>query len=1372
MLSLSKKLSIKFRLNTIFILFVSLNFSFSQSRIEKFNKLEVDGLPFNQNVNVLFEDSVGYLWIGTKNGLFRYDGNDLLQFKHDVFDSNSIPNNSINSIIEDKNKNLWLGSESFLIFFNRKENKFKGFYKNVTSVVLQKDKDGNIWSNARNTGLILIEPIENSEKINLDSHFNYLNPNIAKFNRRINAFFQDNFNRNWLGTSKGIYVLDAKKNYIKTNFDKPVVSIKAFNNNNQFLVLTNKHVYVLGYNKSDYKLEILEEYLGILNLEQNTTFNTFAIDQNNYDIWIGSTHGLIKGTRNNNSYIFSFSKNQDFLLNDRINSLTFDQYNNLWIGTLNGIYKHLGRTSIFDYIDVNSDKNIINSETNSIITYNDNTLLIGMDHGLFKYNIHNNSASRIKLPINNISRLDLNYDKSKLLIATDTILYESENFDPNKTTLEITQVDSYNHDITDIADINKNETWVGIWGNGIKILNNDTEISNFKNSVVKILDKSHTSALKLSSKNILWIGTRGQGLFKIDFNNETYEQYLPKKNGGLTSNAILSIYEDHSQNIWIGTRGGGLNKYIETTNSFINFEKLNKDIGNTVIASIQEDNTGNLWMSTEQKLIRFDLSSEKFNFFGTEDGIDVSKFMFNSSTSTNNNVELFFGSNNGFYKVNTALFTQQKIIPSTVITNFNTLGPSKNNSANNKENTINSINVNSDTAIRLPYNQNNIVVNFSSLDLTSPKKNQYAYKLEGLNDFWIYTNASNRNANYNDLPPGTYTFKVKSSNSDGIWNETPTTFTFQINPPAWRSKWAYFAYCLLFSILAYISYLLIKRWYKLKKNLVKETISREKDNEHNRMKMIFFTDISHELRTPLTLILGTIEKIVKDRKFNLSPLTAQRIYNNSLRMNRLINQIMDIRKFDVGEFKIKVSKNNIIYDIKKIKNAFNDFAKMYQIKYEFVSSKKTLDAWYDVEIIEKILFNLLSNAFKYTPQNGHISISIDSVSSSSINIPRVTLKNGTYITCAVRDSGVGIAKKDLEFIFDRYYQSTKLPTNQVPGTGIGMELVQKLIERHHGAITVKSEENVYTEFTFFIPIEKSHYKKKEIRHKEDTFTKSIIENSEFAFIEEISAINTINTVKKSKPSILLVEDNVEVRSMLKEELEDSFYILEASNGKEGYNTIIKEKPQLIISDILMPIEDGISMLKKIKSDSDLSNIPILMLTAKGAEETKIECLSLGADDYIEKPFSLEFVKWKIKNTLSTRKELKEKYSKVITAEPSNINVDSNDEKFIKKIVKIIEDSMDDNLLSVEYLASEVGMSRANLYRKVQAILNDTPVNFIKTIRLKRAAQLLKKNNMYISEIAYMTGFNNQRYFGKCFNKQYGMSPTEYIKKHAQEDTPT
>jgi signal transduction histidine kinase/ligand-binding sensor domain-containing protein/AraC-like DNA-binding protein len=1346
---------------------------FSQANETNFHKLEIQGAPFNKKINVLFEDSIGFLWIGTNTGLYRYDGNNLVTYQYDVFDPYSIPNNSINSIVEDDNQNLWIGSESFLIHYNRTENKFKGFYKNITSTVLRKSSNGDIWANLKFTGLVKITPDKDFDKVNFDTHFNYENnSNLVRFERQINSFVDDNFERQWLGTPKGIFILNDANKYIQTNFKFGVNSIKLYGNN-RIIAITNSSLYILGYNKTDYNLEILEHYEDFINsfpLTGSTT--SIALSPNNENLWIGTTIGLFKAVRKNNSYEFiCFTKetsNGD-LINNQITSIIFDNFENLWIGSLKGINKSLGRTSIFNFNKVKTQNKLNNTTTNGILFYSENTVLIGMSDGLYRYNPRSNIYTKIQTGINNISHISQNHEKDKLLITSDNTLYESDIYKPNKNKLVLTEIITFERQITDLAVINKNEIWVSTWDGGINIINTKNKLSKFKKDLVSQLENNHTFVLLLSNDFNLWIGTRGEGLFKVDINNETIEEYLPSKESGLSSNAILSLYEDSQKNIWIGTRGGGLNQYIKNLNTFKNFSKSN-ELTSSTISAIEGDNQGNLWMSTHDGLVRFNVEQEKFIRFAHEDGIEESQFIFNSSSSNKTRNRLYFGCSDGFYTVNANQFSPKEVTPSTVITSFQTLGATKNNNAGSGSNNTNQININSEKSIVLPYNENNIAVNFSSLDFTTPSKNEYAYKLEGLNDYWVYTNASNRNANYNDLSPGDYTFKVKSSNSDGIWNEVPTELSFTIKPPFWASIWAILGYCTITIILLYTSIILVRRWYLLKNNLIKETIIHEKDNEHNRMKMIFFTDISHELRTPLTLILGTIEKIVKEKNFTLTQKTSQRIYNNSLRIKRLINQIMDIRKFDVGEFKLSISKNDIVKDIRTIKNAFNDFAKVYKIKYEFVSKEKEIIGWYDVDILEKILFNLLSNAFKYTEKNGEIKVSLE-LTHIDQTVDFLNLEKGDYIKCSVRDNGLGIPKKDLEFIFNRYYQTTKSYSNQIPGTGIGMELVQKLIERHYGKITVESEENIFTEFTFYLPLEKTKYNENERTETGTPLKRNYIKNSEYQIIEEVSSDRDakINSKEKSKPRVLIVEDNTELRAMVKEELIDDFHVLEASNGNEGYECVTNDNPQLIISDILMPVEDGISMLRRIKENTEVNNIPIFMLTAKNSNETKIECLSLGADDYIEKPFSLEFVKWKIINAFSTRKQLKEKYSKVITAAPSEVDMGSNDEKFIKKLINIVENSMNDNLLSVEYLASEVGMSRANLYRKLQVILNDTPVNFIKKIKLKRAEQLLKNNDMYISEIAYLTGFNDQKYFGKCFQKEYGMSPTEYIIKYASKD---
>ncbi|ANW95448.1 hypothetical protein AXE80_03765 [Wenyingzhuangia fucanilytica] len=1320
----------------------------------------------------MFEDSFGFIWIGTKTGLYRYDGNELISFKNNVFNEYSIPNNNINSIVEDENQNLWIGSESFLIFYNRKQNKFKGFNKNATSIVYQKSSKGTIWTyNAKNNNLKSIIPVNQNNSLGLPKKINY--HTTYKLNNPINCFTEDSYNRQWMGSANGIHTIDSQNNYVKTNFNIEVIKLKNIAQN-KLLAITDKGFYVLGYNKSNYTLEVLEPYPNILeHLKKTDRLTELSINNNsNNQLWIGSTNGLLKATRKDNKYFFDYYPQEDFQTK-HINSTIFDSYGNLWIGSNKGVRKLISRNSLFNSHNISEHIKHKTQNALNIQFFDEKNILVGTNDGIYKYN--NNAFSEVKInlspQINNINTIVADYNKKELFIGSYNQLFQTINYNDQQNEIKLEKIKTFKKSITAIIPISKNETWIGLWDGGIDIINDKTPLSDFKKSVIKQLKNNHTSVFTLTSDNQLWIGTRGEGLYKIDLNNESFQKFLPSKNG-LSSNAILCIYEDSNHNTWVGTRGGGLNLYLKEENNFKSYNKENsRGISPNTIISIEEDLKGHIWMSTLDGITLFDVLNNKFVPFGTEDGIKENHFIYGASSSNPKKDKLYFVNRDGFYTVYPNKFSQKNKIPTTVITNFSVLNNSKNNTENTYYNHSDKININSEEPIVLPYNNNNIVFNFSSLDLTTPNKNEYAYKLDGLNNYWVYTSASNRNANYNDLPPGSYTFKVKSSNSDGVWNTTPTVIHFKITPPFWRSVTAHMIYGLICIILILISYFLINRWYRLKKNLVTETISREKDNEHNRMKMIFFTDISHELRTPLSLILGTIEKVVKEKNFSLSPLTAQRIYNNTLRMHRLINQIMDIRKFDVGKFNLSISKNDIVKDVSIIKDSFNDFARIYEIKYDFIAKEEKIKGWYDVDILEKTLFNLLSNAFKYTKEKGAISVTLELATADDPKTLSLDLDNNTYIKCVVRDNGMGIPKKDLAFIFDRYYQATKSYSNQIPGTGVGMELVHKLIERHQGIIMVESEENIFTEFTFYLPINKDKYPKKERIKTSMPLKRNFIQNSEYQVIEEVSSEfeSKKSTKKPTKPTILLVEDNEDLRRMVKDELISDFNVLEAPNGKEGYDIIIREKPLLIISDILMPVEDGISMLQRIKTNKEISNIPIFMLTAKNSEDTKIKCLSLGADDYIEKPFSLEFVKWKVKNALGTRKELKEKYSKVITAEPSKIKIDSNDEKFIKKLIKIIEDSMTDNLLSVEYLASEVGMSRANLYRKLQAIADDTPVNFIKKIKLKRAAQLLKQNNMYISEVAYMTGFNNQKYFGKCFQKEYGMSPTEYIKQHSSQN---
>ncbi|SHJ06717.1 hybrid sensor histidine kinase/response regulator transcription factor [Pseudozobellia thermophila] len=1333
-----------------------------------FHSLHIADSRFNKKTNVIYEDHLGYLWLGTDSGLYRYDGHSLVENQYDVFDDTSIPNNSINSVVEDDHGNLWIGSESYLIRYDRAANSFKGFYKNNRTTVLGKSKDGTVWANLRNTGIVRILPHNELAKVEFKTELNYRQKGaIWDPEKKVNDFCEDLFGRSWFATPKGILALDPQHMLVDTGFAMNTFFLRHAENNT-LLAATDKGLYLLEYSKSAPILKIIDKIDGFGASDQGpTTFTSLSIDRNSNTVWASTQSGLYKGEKTNSSYAFTHvgdsRKHDNTPYENQINASIVDRYNNLWVATNKGVKKHSDRNSIFEYTVIDDKFN--NHFTQNLLLTPENDLLATIDRkGLYRYNTETKSAQQLLPSDEGYSLVKTDFTQRQLLYATGKHLLISKNYRQGAAQVQFDTLGTFNYTIRDIVTPNSHEIWLGLWGGGIKVVSPEGTMDYFRRKVVSVLSGKNVSVMHLDQKQNLWIGTRGDGLFKVNLIKEDIKVFSPTSDNGLSSNAILCLVEDGKSNIWIGTRGGGLNFYHAEHETIKSYSK-NKGLLSTTIASIAKDASGNLWLSTRDGISLFDTKEEKFVNFGIEDGVTESHFMFNSHAVAPNG-KIYFGCPGGFFSVNPQNYKKTSLVPTTIITSYTIFEDF--NQANRADGEFGSKKyLNTTGSLQLKHNRNNIAFEFSTLDFTAPNKNEFAYMLEGINDFWHYTKASNRNANYNDLPPGDYTFKVKSTNSDGIWNDRPATFKFTITPPFYKSNLAYVIYFLLLTTCVYITWMLVRRWYKLKKKLVAETVSREKDNEINRMKMVFFTDISHELRTPLALILGTIEKVVKDKKFTLSPVTSQRIYNNSLRMHRLINQLMDIRKFDEGKFKLQISKNDIVKDIEIIKNAFNDFAKINEIDYQFTVEEGKIVGWYDVDILEKILFNLLSNAFKYTPKKGRIKVSLGLAPKRETHGLDKQSGNCTYVKCSVRDNGIGIPPKDLPRIFDRYYQATKKYSNQIPGTGIGMELVQKLTERHYGKIEVKSEENIFTEFTFYLPISKNRYHKKERINKGTPLTKNFIKNSEFQVMKEItSELESPSTTHlPSKPVVLLVEDNDDLRTMVKEELTSDFHIIEARNGQEGYTKCIEERPDLVICDILMPIEDGMSLLRRLRNTAETKAIPIFMLTAKNAEDTKIECLSLGADDYIEKPFSLEFLKWKVINTFKSRKELKDRYSKIITPEPSAVKVDSNDEKFIRKLICIIEEHIDDKALNVEFLASEVGMSRANLYRKLQAINNDTPVNFIKDIRLKRASQLLRSTKLYISEVAYMTGFSNQKYFSKCFSKKYGLSPSEYVKRY-------
>ncbi|UOY08049.1 ATP-binding protein [Muricauda sp. SCSIO 64092] len=1339
-------------------LFIAIHDTSGQKHTSSLTRLKVDGIDFNINANVVYLDRIGYLWIGTNNGLYRYDGQNLHEFQYDVFNEGSIPNNTVNSIEEDGNGNLWIGTESYLVFYDRFKNSFHGFYKNNTTKILGTTTNGTVYANLWETGYIKIGPHKDVEGLVFETAHNYTKDHqVLPDSKKINSFLEGKYHRVWFATDQGILGLNKKGKLSKTSFTERTFFLAPYKEDS-FLAFTRNSMHILAYRKGDRRLEVLDTKP--LDVDKNFVPRDLKYHPEKSEYYVLGAKKIIKINAKANRLKIKnlYESHKKQLTTTIFKSLTLDGHGNLWVASSDGVFKMVNGTLIFKTIGLPSS---ISAGTALYAQKGGQNILLGTTTGEVLHTQYKKSNDFVVKARENmkIGAIAKSYDTKDVFVGTGGVLKKMTNPMSSKPST-LKSIKEYKEGIMDIIAIDPNEIWVGLWGGGIDIINNRAPLCPFKKALMEKLRGLNVSVLHRDEEDLLWIGTRGQGIFVVDFTAESVSHFYPKNPNGLNSNAILCFLE-HQGKIYIGTRGGGINVYDYKTKGFDVYGKK-EGLNSLTIAAMEKDQNGNIWAATVKGITLFDVENRSFTNFSSQDGLNENQFLFNKHIKDSEG-NIYFTNGKSITKVNPNEYSKNRQLARTLITNFEILGTSNNlkNTANGHGKPVLLTN-----HLTLPYNENNITIDFTSLDFTAPEKNHFAYLMEGVHDYWIYTSASNNTTNYNGLKPGNYTFKVKSTNSHGVWNPTPAVLKFTITPPFWASNLAILFYVVAFILATLCAIVLIRNWFQMKKNLVAETVSHQKDKEHHKMKMVFFTDISHELRTPLTLIQGTIEKAIREGKYQLQENTAQRIYNNSLRIGRLIDQIMDIRKNEVGAFRLKVAKGNIVEDIKNLKKAFNDFASINSIAYKFDCSEKEIKGYYDLQILEKIIFNLLSNAFKYTAKNGKIKIVVKMVRVDLEQSNLKEIKQGKYVECHVTDNGLGIPAQNLEHIFDRYYQSTKMPVNQVPGTGIGMELVQKLVKVHGGTISLDSIENKRTTFTFMLPIEKQHYAENEFVSEEKGRRPSIITKSEYQIFDEVTSTGVHREKEPfhNRPTILLVDDNPELRTMMREELFNEFDILEAGNGRDGHQIALEQQPNLIISDILMPVEDGIGMLKKIKENEEMAHLPIFMLTAKDSEETKIQCLSLGVTDYIEKPFSPDFLKWKVKNVLFSRATLKDKYSKVISVKTSDVELESNDEKLIKKLVQIVENSLEDGALSVGYLASEVGMSRANLYRKLQAILNETPVNFIKKIRLKRASQLLKKNNMYISEVGYMTGFCNPKYFAKCFSKEFGVSPAEYVKQ--------
>ncbi|MBS4035329.1 MAG: response regulator [Ignavibacterium sp.] len=1372
-----------------------------QSLISFQNFTTRNGLSANKTNDVI-QDKLGFLWFATEDGLNRFDGYEFKSYRNIPGDSLSLSSNNIWSLFEDDNGDIWVGTKTGeLNRYNYKSDNFKSWkidstYREengITSIFVDSNK--NIWLGTYRNGLYLFNAGNNSFK-----NWSY-NPNDPDgiSNNYVTKIIQDLNGHLWISTYNGLNKFEPRKpNKPFIKFYHQSDNSQSINNNLVWSVSPSKfyenEIYVATanglatINSNDFSVKRIPVPIEKKIPFGNSLSTVFEDNLNEESVlWLGTYGGLVKyNMRSGLAERFLTSETiPGPIVSNQINKLYKDRSGVLWVITESGISFLSSKTAKFNPfyskgINFGDIYSINKKNINTFGLSNDDRLWIGSSDGLYSVSFLQNSVKVKNHSIfkeKNIWSL-IKDDSNRLWVGTygqGLFLYDinSEKAEQIEIKSPTFQTSAYNYVKSLCTDKNGN-LWVGFWGGGIARIKNgvfDIRINESNNNYS--LSNNDVWAILQDKKGRIWVGTNGGGLNLIDDYDKIIFLRLSKsagENNNLSSSDIYSIVESSFSNdgetiLWVGT-SAGLNKLVinnsykdhrqAISNIKITYYTINDGLPENIIKGIAEDSNGNLWISTNSSISKFDVSANTFSNFDHSDGINNLEFNSDAAIRTKDGL-LFFGGITGIDFFQEESIEQSAYLPSIVFTNFLIF----NERINIGEKFPLKYNIAIADRIVLEHSQNVFTFQFAALDYNSPNSINYAYKMEGFDNDWIYIKNS-RTATYTNLNPGNYTFLVKATNSDGLWIENPAKIFITINSPWWRTYWAYAVYALIIITGLYLIRKTELNRSRLRNELKVRELEAEKLKEIEKIKSRFFANLSHEFRTPLMLIKGPAEQLAsggdvdKEKQIKL-------IQRNSEKLQNLIDQLLELTQLEAGSLMLKAKKDNIINFTKGVFYSFESLAKQKYIKLEFNAKPEKIYAWFDGDKFEKILNNLLSNAFKFTSDGGVIFL----------NIQEHNSENGNNILLTVKDSGIGIPESKLHRVFDRFYQVDDSSKRAYGGSGIGLALVKELVDLHKWQITVESEVGKGTQFSVIIPSGDSYLDENQkviadseiLKADDGRSSTEILQDFE---INETKKIN-VNTdqfqrEQNNRSTILIVEDSEDVRIYLTDLLKADYNILLAENGEKGLSAAIEKLPDLIISDVMMPEMDGMEFCKRIKSDWQTSHIPVILLTAKASFESKMEGLETGADDYLTKPFSFRELSARIKNLLEQRIKILQKVSKDSNLKIENITPNKADQEFLQKAVKIVENNLSNTEFDSDKFAGEIFLSRSQLHRKLHSITGQSTGEFIRTIRLKKAAGLILEKQLSVTQIAFEVGFNSPSHFTKAFKQMFDCLPSEFINK--------
>ncbi|WP_316798382.1 two-component regulator propeller domain-containing protein [Pedobacter frigidisoli] len=1344
--------------NLLFFLIVfSAGQAFAQNL--KFSHISVEDGLSNSTVECIFQDYRGFMWFGTRDGLNKYDGNQLTVFKNDK-SRNSLSDNFIRCISEDQHHNLWAGTSDGLNRFNAEQNNFITYKtksnKNSVTAILEIGKI--IFVSTYGGGLNIVDQQTQGLK-----PFTYHTAGQLSKKDFINDLFNDGLGNIWMATDQGIQILNLKTKRAKAiaGLDKYVIRSIKRSPGGDFWFATEESG-LIRYQLTTGSIKIYQHQEKNKNSIASDLVRAIAFDQHQR-LWLGGINGgldLFNPATETFRHYENEPGNISSLSQRTVSALFADRQENLWIGThRGGVNLYSPKAEKFRLFRQEPYKNSLSyNDVKAFCEDKQGNIYIGTDGG----------------------GLDL-YQP-----GTNTFRHHRYNpFDQKSIGADA---------VLDVTQTSNGNILVGTWAGGLNLMNSDGSFTRFThNSNPNSISSDYVQKSFEDSEHQIWIGTYYGGLNLFDPQTRQFRRITTGKNGGkIMGNNVVSIAEDQDKNIWIGTDDGGLNCYNLRTQLVTHYflggklpdlrvifidrkgtvwvgqtglYRLNKarnkfdlyttkaGLGTEFIKGIAEDRLGNFWISTSKGLTQFNPQKQTYKKYNTGDGLQGLEFEANAYLQTRKG-EIFFGGVNGFNAFFPSDIATNKFVPPVFITEFRIFNQKI---IPNAPESVLDHDISFTDEIKLDYDQASISFRFAALNYVSSENNNYAYKLEGEDKDWI--NIGNlTQAFYTNLDPGTYTFRVKASNNDHVWNEAGKTIRIVIAPPFWSSWWFRL---IAISLAAYIAYaaLSFKRRLELRK------IEEEKREEIHQTQLQFFTNISHEFRTPLSLILGPIERLLREDTSESFVNYYNTIHRNANRLLRLINELMDFRKAATGALKLNVINGNLNLFIDEVAEEFSEMAMEKQITFEVEKVSIPAEVWFDRQVIEKIILNLINNSIKYTQTGGKLKLqilhSLNGIAPAFEN--QLSIKSNyvgqSYVYFRVIDSGIGISKESIGHLFERYYRITESHL----GSGVGLAFVKSLTLLHKGVIQVSSERNKGTEIIIGIPANKGDYTLAEQFNPNHAPGGTRLESITYQLEKASQTASIPQTVENVDVSILIVDDNEELRTFLTETLNPFYRIIEASDGEAGLIQARAEMPNLIISDVMMPGMNGTEFCRLLKDDINTSHIPFLMLTAKNSIEAEIEGASSGADLYFTKPINIDLLLITVKNILAQREKLKDHYLNNKETAPQELVHSEKDKVFMSKLLAIIEEQMINPEMDIDYLCREIGMSRTKLYQKIKTITGQSIGEFVRSARLRKAVEIMKTEDVLMTEVMYRIGIQTQSYFTKAFKKEFGQTPTAYLQ---------